>query len=291
MDRAYKLEGVRTKANQTNPEGVERFGLWKCGQKECRKQFTVRKGTIFEDSHCPLYKWLQAAHLMCSSKKGISAHQLHRILEVQYKTAWFIEHRLREAMRDGSLRSFGSGGGGVEVDETFIGRDKKKKPDTDNFKRGYQHKYKVLALVDRTTGQARATVVDDLKVSTLLPILKDNIAKEAKVYTDEAIYYAQLWRHFASHDFNRHNRGVYVSRSNPQNHTNTIEGYFSIFKRGMKGVYQHCSKKHLHRYVAEFEFRYNHRIVNGYDDTQRATAALLGVVGKRLTYRGPDAIC
>lgn len=283
MERSYKLEGVRSKSSEKNPEGVERVGLYKCGA--CRKQHTVRKGTIFEESHCPLHKWLQAIHLICSSKKGISAHQLHRVLEVQYKTAWFLAHRIREAIRSGDLTPFGGGGGDVEADETFIGREPGKPK-----KRAYHHKMKVLALVDRDTGKARSMVVDNLKPATILPILYENIAQEARILTDEGGHYKTLGIDFKDHKVVRHGAGEYVSMADRTIHTNTIEGYFSIFKRGMKGVYQHCSKKHLHRYLAEFDFRYNHRIANGCDDTARSTAALLGAVGKRLTYRGPDAI-
>jgi len=277
MDRHYKLEGVRSKANQTNPEGVERFGLYKCGQKECRKQFTVRKGTIFEESHCPLHKWLQAIHLICSSKKGISAHQLHRVLEVQYKTAWFLSHRIREAMRTGGLAPFGGGGGPVEVDETFIGIEPGQKK-----RGGTHHKMKVLSLIDRNTGRARSFVVDDLKKETLLPIIKENVAKEAVMMTDEATVYFSLRDHFSQHEHVRHAIKEY---SYGPITTNRVEGYFSVFKRGMKGTYQHCSKKHLHRYLAEFDFRFSNRAARGVDDTNRATKALLGVVGKRLMYR------
>lgn len=277
MEKAYKLEGVRSKASEKNPEGVERFGLYKCGH--CRKQFTVRKNTIFEESHCPLHKWLQAFHLVCSSKKGISAHQLHRILEVQYKTAWFLEHRIREAMRSGELKPFGGGGSPVEADETFIGREPGKKPT-----RGVGHKMKVLSLVDRNSGIAKSFVIDDMKASTIMPILKANIAKEAVLMTDEHVSYQQASKHFSQHEHVRHNIGEY---GYGPIYTNTIEGYFSIFKRGMKGVYQHCAKKHLHRYLAEFDFRYNHRIANGFNDEQRTTAALHNVVGKRLYYRMP----
>ncbi|MFT3722656.1 MAG: IS1595 family transposase [Hyphomonadaceae bacterium] len=282
LERAYRLEGVRTKPNAEQREkglpGHERHGLWKCGH--CRKQFTVRKNTIFEESHCPLHKWLQAIHLMASSKKGISAHQMHRVLEVQYKTAWFLEHRIREAMRSGTLRPFGGGGGDVEADETFIGREPGKPK-----KRAYHHKMKVLSLVDRDSGQARSVVVDDLKPSTILPILYENIAQEARILTDEGGHYKTLGYDFAGHKIVRHGAGEYVSADDRSVHTNTIEGYFSIFKRGMKGVYQHCAKKHLHRYLAEFDFRYNHRIANGYNDSQRAQRVLASVVGKRLTYR------
>ncbi|MGM0743507.1 MAG: IS1595 family transposase [Pseudomonadota bacterium] len=280
VDRAYPLTGVRTKPSKKNPEGKERHGLWKC--RECRKQFTVRKGTIFEDSHIEMHKWLQAIHLMVSSKKGISSHQLHRVLEITHKSAWFMTHRIREAMRSDTSVDFGAGGGVVEVDETFIGNDRTIKPKHTKKGRGYAHKHKLLTLVDRNTGRAKSMVVDDLKTATLLPILQENIAKEAVVYTDEAGQYRKLSADFAAHDFTRHGAGEYVRGDV---HTNTIEGYFSIFKRGMKGVYQHCSKKHLHRYAAEFEFRYNNRAANGVEDTDRFLAALCGAFGKRLKYQ------
>ncbi|WP_316015222.1 IS1595 family transposase [Roseobacter sp. HKCCA0434] len=280
VDRAYRLEGVRTKASKKHPEGKVRHGLWKC--RDCRGQFTVRKGTIFEDSHIEMFKWLQAIHLMVSSKKGISAHQLHRVLEITHKSAWFMAHRIREAMRNDNSVDFGAGGGTVEVDETFIGNDRTIKPKHTKKGRGYAHKHKLLTLLDRNTGRTKNIVVDDLKTSTLLPILRENIAAEAVVYTDEAAQYKRLANDFAGHDFTRHGSGEYVRG---EVHTNTVEGYFSIFKRGMKGTYQHCAKKHLHRYAAEFEFRYNNRAANGVNDTERACAALSAATGKRLLYR------
>ena len=251
-----------------------RPGLYQCG--DCRQQFTVTVGTVFERSKVPLNKWLLATHLMASSKKGYSAHQLHRTLGVTYKTAWFMSHRIREAMRDDSSVDFGAGGGTVEVDETFIGHDKTIKPKHSKKGRGYHHKHKVLALVDRSTGRARSMVVDDLKAKTLVPILKENISKDATVYTDEASQYQGIAKDFAAHDYVRHGAGEYVRG---EVHTNTIEGYFSIFKRGMKGVYQHCAKKHLHRYAAEFEFRYNNRVIKKIDDTIRADIILKGANG------------
>lgn len=263
-----------------NPEKRVRHGLHRC--HDCKGQFTVKVGTVFEASKIPLYKWLQAVVLITSSKKGISSHQLHRTLGVTYKTAWFMSHRIREAMRDGAFDVFGSDGGAVEIDETFIGNDKSIKPAGSKQGRGYAHKHKILALVDRNTGKARAMVVDDLKTKTLMPILRENIAKEAHVITDEAGQYAHLDLDFAQHGFVRHSAGEYVRGDI---HTNTIEGYFSIFKRGMKGVYQHCAKRHLHRYVCEFNFRYNHRAKLGIDDSARALAALEGITGKRLTYK------
>ena len=179
VDNAYALKGKRA-----------RPGLRRC--KECKKDFTVKVGTVFEASHVSMCHWLQATYLMCASKKGFSAHQLHRTLGVTYKTAWFMFHRLREAMRSGDLAAFGADGGTVEVDETFIGHDRTVKPKHSKKGRGYAHKHKVLALVDRDTGRAKSMVVDDLKAKTLVPILKANIAKEATVYTDEAGQYRHL---------------------------------------------------------------------------------------------------
>lgn len=278
VGRAYALKNVRSKASKKNPEGVVRHGLKKCGA--CRGQFTVRKGTIFEESHLPLHKWLQAIYLMCSSKKGISALQLQRTLEVQYKTAWFLAHRIREAMRSGDLAPFGANGGAVEVDETYIGREPGKP-----VKRAFHHKMKVLSLVDRETGRVRSMVVDNIRPATIAPIVLDNLHREARLMTDEAGHYLAVGREFAGHGVVRHGQDEYVSTEDRTIHTNTIEGYFSIFKRGMKGVYQHCSKKHLHRYLAEFDFRYTNRSATGCEDQERAMRALVGGIGKRLTYR------
>lgn len=271
VDRIKKLEGVKDK------KGRDRLGLWKC--YHCRGQFTVRVGTIFHSSHVPLHKWLQCVFLMVSSKNGISSNQLHRTLEVTLKTAWFMSHRIREAMRDGSLAPMGGAGGVVEVDETFIGNDRTVKPKHSKKGRGYAHKYKILTLVERG-GRARSMVINDLKAKTIVPILKENINHETRVMTDEAGQYKFLNRDF-NHDFVSHSGGEYVRG---EIHTNTIEGYFSIFKRGMKGIYQHCAKKHLHRYLAEFDFRYNNREANGFSDRERFGNVLTGVVGKRLLY-------
>lgn len=281
-ERIYKLEGVRSKPSKKNPKGLERHGLKKCGH--CRKQFTVRVGTVFESSHVPLHKWLQAVFLMCSSKKGISSHQLHRTLEVKYQTAWFMTHRIREAMRHGSLAPpMGGDGGVVESDETYIGENKKYR----QFPklRGFQHKHTVLTLVDRD-GEARSFHVDRTDARSILPIVEDNIAKEATIVTDEARHYKGLKHtHDGKHETVNHKAGEYVRGPI---HTNTVEGYFSIFKRGMKGVYQHCSEKHLHRYLAEYDFRYSNRIAKGVDDAKRTEKALKAIVGKRLTYQQPS---
>jgi transposase-like protein len=265
-----------------------RIGLYKC--YVCRKQFTVKIGTIFEDSHIPLHKWLQALYLIASSKKGVSCNQLHRTLGITLKSAWFLGHRIREAMRTGDLAPFGSNGGIVESDETFLGPE----PGVQK-RRGYAHKRKILSLIDRTTGESRSMVVDAVDAKTLVPILQENIDREARIMTDDAGQYCHLNKDFAQHDVVCHSQGEYVSCKDRAIHTNTVEGFFSIFKRGMRGIYQHCKKQHLHRYLAEFDFRYSNRCGRpktkkraareGFDDVQRAEILLRGVVGRRLTYQ------
>ena len=192
-------------------------------------------------------------------------------------------HRVREAMRDGGFALFGAGGGAVEVDETFIGHDKTIKPKGMKKGRGYHHKNKVLSLVDRTSGRAMSMVVDDVKASTLAPIIRANVAREARLMTDEASMYTLVGREFAEHGVVQHQLDEYV-RPGTDIHTNTTEGFFSVFKRGMKGVYQHCGHNHLNRYLAEFDFRYNNRKALGVDDAKRANRLLRGFSGKRLTY-------
>jgi transposase-like protein len=251
-----------------------RKGLHKC--YACRKQFTVRQGTLFESSHLPLHVWLQAIYLIAGSKKGISSHQLARTLGLTVKSAWFLSHRIREAMREGGLAAFGEGGGAVEVDETYIGR----KAGRDVPKGGWGHKMTVLGLVDRNSGKSRFFHVDGGK--EIQGIVLENLSREARLMTDEHVMYRRIGREFAEHGAVHHYNKEYVRGDVT---TNTIEGAFSIFKRGMRGVYQHCAEKHLHRYLAEFEFRYSHREAHGVDDTARAVSILKGVVGKRLTYQ------
>ena len=255
-----------------------RIGVRKCYQ--CRKPFTVKVGTIFEASNIKLHVWLQAMYLLCSSKKGFSANQLHRTLGVTLKTAWFMAHRVREAMRSGDLAPFGVNGGAVEVDETYIGREPGKP-----VKRAFHHKMKDLTLVDRETGRARSMVVDNIRPATLAPIIMDNLAREARLMTDEAGHYMRVGKEFAEHGVVRHGQDEYVNADDRTIHTNTIEGYFSVFKRGMKGVYQHCGKQHLHRYLAEYDFRYSERAALGVNDLARTDKVISGVVGKRLKYR------
>jgi transposase-like protein len=274
MGRIYALKGVKTKPSKRNPEGVVRHGLKKCG--ECRGQFTVRKGTVFEDSHVPLHVWFQAAYLLCSSKKGISSNQLARTLGVTLKTAWFMSHRLREAMRTGSLAPMGGDGATVEVDETFIGRVE----GVPKQKSGWAHKNVVLTLVERG-GSARSFHVDSTSIASIIPVVRANVAKETAMMSDEAPQYRALGDDFASHGAVNHGHKEY---GRGPIHTNTVEGYYSIFKRGMKGVYQHCKERHLHRYLAEFDFRYSNRVKLGCDDRERTERALEGIVGKRLTY-------
>jgi transposase-like protein len=257
-----------------------RAGLRRCGP--CKREFTVTVGTVFERSHVKLHKWFQAAHLMASSKKGISAHQLHRTLKVTYKTAWFMEHRLREAMREGSFSPLGGNGKVVEIDETLQGRVAGA-PKRVAHGQHFNWRNTVLTLVERG-GQARSFHVSGATMGTLLPIIRANINRETAVMTDELMAYKKLGDEFASHQAVNHSIKEYVR--GPVT-TNTVEGYFALFKRGMKGVYQHCSEKHLHRYLAEFDFRYNNRIALGVDDSHRAQKALSGIVGKRLYYRQP----
>lgn len=267
FERISKMEGSAT-----------RKGLHKCYQ--CRKQFTVRMGTVFESSHVTLHIWLQAIFFVAGSKKGISSNQLHRTLGVTLKTAWFMSHRIREAMRDGSLGLMGNDGGRVEVDETYIGRK------TGVVKHpkavGPHHKLRVVALVDRNSGEARSIPANSMVRDEVAQIVRANVAKGARLTTDEARLYWAVGREFASHDRVLHGAGEYVR---DDVFTNSVEGFFSIFKRGMRGIYQFCGEKHLHRYLAEFDFRYSNRAALGYNDSDRAAALLRGIVGKRLTYK------
>jgi transposase-like protein len=260
-----------------------RVGLRKCS--DCRKQFTVKVGTVFESAHIPLNKMLQAVYLMSCSKKGVSAHQLHRILEISYKSAWFLAHRIREAMRDGSQSPLGGAGQIIEIDETVIGRQETA-PKGRKVPRG-QYRNVVLTLVERG-GSARSWHVDGTTIGTLIPIIRANVAHETAVMTDSASWYKNLNKdgRFVSHDAVDHAAEEYVRYDAERViTTNTVEGYYSIFKRGMKGVYQHCGEKHLHRYLAEFDFRYSNRSALGVEDQVRSGKALKGIVGKRLKYR------
>lgn len=271
--RVRKLEGAK-----------HRPGVYQCN--ECREQFTVTVKTVFERSKIPLTKWLAALFLLVSSKKGISAHQIHRMLGITYKTAWFMMHRLREAMRSGELSPLGGEGLTVEVDETYIGR----LADVPKQKSGGAHKNIVLTLVERG-GSARSFHVDGTTIGTLMPIIRANVARESVMMTDQASWYKNLVKEtgVAGHGYVNHSQDEYVRDGHTKGdhyiHTNTVENFYSIFKRGMKGVYQHCGEKHLHRYLAEFDFRYSNRVALGCNDTERAERLAIGITGKRLTYR------
>jgi transposase-like protein len=257
-----------------------RIGLHKC--YACKGQFTVRQGTIFESSHLPLHLWLQVIHLMCASKKGISTRQIQRMLDCSMKTAWFLTHRIREAMRDGGLGPLGGEGMVVEADETFIGGKVK------NMHKGRRPTKKlggswgketVLSLVERN-GRVRSMHVASVTHENLRPILVAQIDARTDLFTDDAGQYRHMHRDFA-HQWVNHGKEEYVRG---RVHTNTVEGYFSILKRGIVGVYHHVSEAHLHRYLSEFDFRYTNRSALGVEDVERADRALMGMKGKRLTY-------
>jgi transposase-like protein len=264
--------------------------VFRCAEKECRKDFTVTMRTVMERSKIALHKWLQAFHLMCSSKKGVSAHQLHRTLDIGYEAAWFMAHRIREAMRDGGLSPLGGEGKIVEADETYYGdipEAKLRKFTTtgrpmSRKKHGPGKKRAVVALVERD-GRVRSFHPAQADGETVTKIVRDNIARETRLHTDESKLYFKSGKDFAAHETVNHAAKEYARGDVT---TNTVEGYFSIFKRGMKGIYQHCGEKHLHRYLAEYDFRYNHRVRLGYNDGERAALAVKGAAGKRLTYGG-----
>jgi transposase-like protein len=271
VERNSKMQGKST-----------RIGVYKC--YDCRKPFTVKVGTIFESSHIPLRLWLQAIFLIASSKKGISSNQLHRTLGVTLKSAWFMSHRIREAMKDdGGI--LGGGGGIVEADETFFGNIKGRRRPTKGG--GGDHKHKILSLVERD-GRTRSFHVANVDHRNLKPILLSQIAKDTHLMTDGAHHYQAIGKEFAEHESVNHTQGEYARKSvraGIKAHTNTVEGYFGLLKRGLVGTYHHVSEKHLQRYVTEFDFRYSNRVALGVNDVDRAGKLLRGVVGKRLTYK------
>jgi transposase-like protein len=252
-----------------------RPGMYQCNG--CRKPFTVTTGSVMESSHIALNKWALGFHLYAASKKGFSAHQLHRMLGITYRSAWFMSHRIREAMGDDTPAPMGGKDKIVEADETFIGR----KPGRKMGRGGMGHKLAVMSLVERG-GSSRSFLVPDVNSGTLVPLMKANVSRDSAVMTDSAWAYGSLPLHFAKHEAVNHTKDEYVRGIA---HTNTIEGFFSIFKRGMHGVYQHCSEQHLHRYLKEFDFRYSNHMAVGVDDLLRTMRAIKGAQGKRLTYR------
>jgi len=268
-----------------------RMGVHKC--YACRKPFTVKVGTIFESSHVALRLWLQAICLIASSKKGVSANQLHRTLGVTLKTAWFMGHRIREAMRDGNLGPLGGNDMTVEADETYYGpKANQERPEATkpgqrsirNRKPGFV-KRPIVGLVERG-GKVRTFHVAQATKENVAKLVTENVHHESALMTDESHLYTAVGKTFASHDSTKHSAKEYVRYEGEKVvHSNTIESYFSVFKRGMRGVYQHCDEKHLHRYLAEFDFRHNNRVALGIGDVSRAATLLSGVVGKRLTYQ------
>jgi len=254
-----------------------RIGLRKC--YACRGTFTVRMGTIFEDSHLALHLWLQVIHLMCASKKGISTRQIQRMLQCSMKTAWFLTHRIREAMKDGQLGPLGGEGETVEVDETYIGGKEKNRHRSQRLAGGVYGKETVLSLVERG-GRVRSLHVGYVTADKLRPVLLDQIDSASLLCTDEARHYRGMGAHFR-HETVNHSADEYVRGPFT---TNSVEGFFSILKRGIVGCYFHVSEKHLHRYLAEFDFRHSNREKLGIDDQTRTDLAIKGFTGKRLTY-------
>ncbi len=262
-----------------------RIGAYKCYQ--CRKPFTVKVGTVFESSHVPMHLWLQAMFLLSSSKKGISSNQLHRVLGVTLKTAWFMSHRIREAMKIVGFKPLGGEGKNVEADETYYGDREIVTRRTKHGKASHGSKRSIVALVERG-GSARTFHVDRADQATVGKIVRENIARKSVLHTDESKLYDGSLLHVAEHHKVVHSGSEYVRYEDERTvHTNTVEGYFSVFKRGMRGTYQHCAEKHLHRYLAEFDFRYNSRSKLGVNDEARADRLVKGIVGKRLTYATP----
>jgi transposase-like protein len=272
----------------TKLEGdAHRPGVYQCNA--CREQFTVTVKTVFERSKIPLTKWLAALFLMTASKKGVSAHQVHRMLGISYKSTWFMMHRLREAMRTGGLEPMGGEGKVVEADETYFGKPETPRVSAQRKGRPYKNRTiqnrPILALVERG-GSVRTFHVPIADQATVAKIVRENIKRESRLHTDESRLYTKVGTEFAAHETVKHTADEYVRGDVT---TNTVEGYFSVFKRGMRGVYQHCAEKHLHRYLAEFDFRYNNRIALGVNDADRANELAKGIAGKRLTYRRPDS--
>jgi transposase-like protein len=260
----------------------QRPGVYKC--KGCEEQFTVTVGTVFERSHIPLNKWLFAFSMMVASKKGVSAHQIHRMLGITYKSAWFMCHRIREALMTSPLSKLGGVNKVVEIDETYVGgkEGNKHKWKRTQGRQGGAGKAPVLSLVERD-GDVRSHHVANVNGATLGPIITKQIDKASYIMTDESTVYPPITKDFSGHGAVNHSAEEYVRAQFW--HTNTTENYFSILKRGIIGTYHHVSEAHLHRYLAEFDFRYNQRARLGVDDAQRMAKAAKGITGKRLTYR------
>lgn len=281
-DTITKLPISRSKPSAKHPEGKPVHGQYYCNA--CRRTFTVTNNTVMERSHIPLNAWVAAFHLYAASKKGFSAHQLHRSLGLQYKSAWFLAMRVREAMGEVNPKPLGGEGKIVEVDETYMGPGRKRlSAKTGRIVRSSRGKRKVVSLVERG-GTARSFHVENADMATISKIVTANIDKSTVVMTDEAPMYVPIMKGFAGHETVMHTAEEFVRGDT---HTQTIEGFFSVFKRGMRGVYQHCGEHHLHRYLREYDFRHSNRAAVGVDDTIRATRLIRGASGRRLTYRQP----
>ncbi len=262
--------------------GKTQAGYFLCN--DCREKFTCRTGTVLERSHIPVHKWLLAIHLMSASKKGMSAHQLHRMIGITYKSAWFLAHRIREAMKDGTTGPLGGEGQSVQADETYYGNTSRR---AKGWKKGHRHKEQIVALVE-PKGRVRAFHAKSATAEMVREILVTNVDRKSELHTDESKLYTTVGREFAAHKTVEHGsrgNGFYVGKDGQT--TNAVENFFGTFKRGMKGTYHKCEPQHLARYITEFEFRYNRRSGLGINDKMRAEDLLKGVEGKRLTYRIP----
>jgi len=286
---AKRLPAQKGRKTKAHPEGMIRKGVVQCN--DCRQQYTVTVGTVFESSKVPLNKWLLANHLLCASKKGISGHQMARMLGVTYKTAWFMMHRIREAMKDTHPGPMGGYGETIEADETYVGGKVKNRSNkqrrnmiAQEGRVSLKSKEAVVSLVERG-GRVRSFHVANVNGNTLRHVLVTNADRGSWLMTDDHSGYKAVGTEYVGHGVVAHSKGEYGRAG--VFHTNTIEGYFSILKRGIIGVYHHVSKAHLQRYCSEFDFRYNTRKLN---DFERAEQSLLGAVGKRLTYRRAGGI-
>ena len=270
-DRIAKMEGKS-----------HRPGLYYCN--ECGGQFTVTVGTVFEHSKVPLTKWWMAAHMLNSGKNGASAHEIHRQIGVTYKTAWFMMHRLREAMAELKPTPMGGEGGQVQADETYYGNTSKR---AKGYKKGHSHKASVVALVEPGKGNTRAFHLESgANAATVRDVLVTNVDRKSELHTDESRLYTKVGAEFAAHKTVEHGSsgyGYYVGKDGQT--TNNVENFFLQFKRGMRGTYIHCSPQHLQRYLNEFAFRYNNRSAFGVTDGERTARTMQGIEGKRLTYR------
>ena len=263
------MEVVKLQGKSTRP------GVYKCKARGCRKQFTVTVGTIFERSHIKLREWVLAFHLMCSSKKGVSAHQIHRSIGVTYKSAWFMCHRIRHAMSTGNFTG-PKLSGTVEADETYVG-GKPRRKFTSKPGKG-TNKAPVVALVERN-GNVRVLHMPRVTAKTLRSHIRANVETSAILNTDESPLYTKVGREQAKHETVNHKREEYARGDV---YINTAESFFALLKRGVYGNFHHCSKKHLQKYCDEFSFRWDNRKVN---DGVRRNTALSMAEGKRLTYR------